>query len=210
MGIVKNTRLGSPVRMTSTPLHRGPKILRMRLVGYLLAAMAVAGLSHANVYKCVSPSGVVTFSDEPCADDAVVFVKEPHLSIDDTVRQASPFADLTLDSKAIDNALLAHAKKMGKCILPDESFNAYTMRGGERRRHRYPEWEIELAYGPKGDLTKWRITLKYAVRTKGEVLRIWLTNVYVRLTGTYFDVPSMPQAATLVRKRQGQWQVAWW
>ena len=177
---------------------------------YLLAMLLVAEPSFANIYKCVSDDGVVTFSDQPCSTKAEVFINTPPaVSIDDVINQASPFAELYVESNTIDEALVAHAKKIGKSILPDEIYNSYMMRGGNRRARRYPQWEVSLKYGPPGKESKWRIRLEYRVKPKDDIPRIWLKTIYIYLWGSYYDPPSMHNVKKMNRIKTGKWQVQW-
>jgi hypothetical protein len=185
--------------------------MRTLSVVSLLAMMLIATPSFAAIYKCVSKDGVVSFSDEPCSREAEVFLKTPaKISIDDAISLASPFPELSIDSRTIEDDLLAHAKKTGKSILPDETYNTYTMRGGERRRHRYPKWEVSLNYGPPDKPSKWKITLKYSVRFKNKIPRVWLNMIYVQLWRKYYDPPSIHNAKKIERIRTGKWQLIGW
>jgi hypothetical protein len=172
--------------------------------------MLLTEISLANIYKCVSEDGVVTFSDEPCSSKAEVFINTPpKLSIDDVISTASPFTELLIDSNTINEDLVTHAKKIGKCILPEENYNSYMIRGGHRSARRYPDWEIILKYGPPGNESKWKITIKYSVKPKNDIPRVWLKTIYVFLWGRYYDPPSLRNVKKMNRIRTGKWQVDW-
>jgi hypothetical protein len=179
-------------------------------VFYLIVMILLAETSFANIYKCVSDNGVVTFSDEPCSKEAEVFINTPPvLSIDEGISLASPFTQLIIESNTINEDLVTHAKKIGKCILPEEHYKSYILRGGNRRARRYPQWDISLKYGPPGNKSKWKITIEYRVKIKDDIPRIWLKTIYVFLWGRYYDPPSLSNAKKINRIRTGKWQVKW-
>jgi len=175
-----------------------------------LCLVLTAGFLHADIYKCVSKDGVVTFSDRPCSADAEILLDEMEISLDEAVEEASPFADITIDSQTAAEVMLAHARKMGKCILPDEPFNEYLVEGGERGGGRYPSWAITLKYGPPEKPSKWRIRMEYKTRHVDGVPRVWLTTVFVLLWSQYEDPPTMEKTQTLEKVRTGKYQLVGW
>ena len=181
-----------------------------KFIGWSLLGIAfLTGMAWANVYRCVSHDGTVRFSDQPCAGDAELFIEEKVCNIDDSIRRANPFPDLSFNTAGVNDRLVEHAKRLGKCILPDEPYVSYSV--NERRLPgRYPSWEIDVNYGTKDGRNKWSVTFKYDVRPKNRIFRIWMHTIYVRLTGRHHDPPSLKTVASLTRLSRGQYQVPWW
>ena len=176
----------------------------------LAAVMFIAIFSFADIYKCVSDDGVVTFSDQPCSQKAEVLYDEEELVLDEIVDSGAPFSKLAMDASTVNEELLAHAKKMGKCLLPDEPYNTYSMDNREYRRNRYPEWNIELNYGPPEKAAKWRIRLEYRIRHVDGIPRIWFTKILMRRWNYYEDPPVMQESQRLEKIRAGQYRLVGW
>jgi hypothetical protein len=181
-----------------------------KFIGWVLPAIILfTGMAWANVYRCVSDDGTVRFSDQPCAGDAELFIEEEACDIDDSIRRANPLPDLSFNTAGVNDRLAAHARKLGKCILPDEPYVSYNI--DERRLPgRYPSWEINVNFGDKDGRAKWKVTFKYDVRSKNRIDRIWMHTIDVRLTGYRHDPPSLKSVASLTRLSRGEYQVPWW
>ncbi len=171
-----------------------------------------AGAAQANIYRCVSEDGTIRFSDVPCSNTAEVFYKEDKVSIDEAVALASPLKDLTLDSPHLISEIVAHARIVGNALFPSEQFNDSTWRR-HKVGNRYPHWSVMLYYGKKDNKPKWAVDVNYGVREKSGVMRIWMYTIYVRLTDTLFDPPSIEPAKppkNLKRIKAGEYQVPLW
>ena len=188
----------------------GNVIMIKRISFIFLIAIIAPATAMGNVYRCVMDDGTVRFSDVPCVGDSDLFIKEERLSIDEVIALASPFPDLTIYSSSIDNELVSHAKKLGEILIPDDAYVSYEMRGREQSSGRYPSWEVIVNFGQKDNRPKWSITVNYDVRQKNDILRIWMHTIYVRLTGTLIDAPSIRSAESLKRLKAGKYQVHWW
>lgn len=183
-----------------------------RSCAFLLLMVCFAGAAQADIYRCVSEDGTVRFSDTPCLDTAEVFYKENKVSIDEAVALASPLKDLTLNSPHLISEIVAHARIIGNTLFPSEQFNDTSWRR-HKAGSRYPHWIVMLYYGKKDNKPKWAVNVNYGVQRKNGVIRIWMHTIYVRLTGTLFDPPSIESAKplkNLERIKAGKYQVPWW
>lgn len=88
----------------------------------LLALMLLSpSFSFSDVYRCVSDTGIVTYSDTPCGKNAVVAFEEHKMGVEDAARRSiiMPATNRT-DKDEIINSLVVHAEKIGSCIFPDK------------------------------------------------------------------------------------------
>lgn len=106
-------------------LRPGPKLdtALKRFALPLLILILLSSLSYADIYKCTSDSGVVTYSDEPCGKNAVHAFDEYVMSIDDAASRdiITPSTDRSYKYDII-SAMIPHAKRIAYCIFPDKEF----------------------------------------------------------------------------------------
>ena len=169
----------------------------------------LTGIAWANVYRCVSDDGTVRYSDQPCAGDAELYIEETVCDLEDSLRRSSPIPGLDMYSADVIDRLVANAKKLGKCILPNEPYVSYSA-----DEHRLPgcnpTWDIDVYYGLMDGRAKWFLTFQYAVRTQDGFSRIWIQRIITRLSDLYHDPPSLKSVGVLDREGQGIYRVQGW
>jgi Domain of unknown function (DUF4124) len=173
---------------------------------FLSAFMLMADVTWANVYRCVSDDGTVRYSDQPCAGNAELFIKEEGCNIDDSIRRAHPFKDLSAKSEDINDRLVSHAKKLGKCILPDETFKSYSV-SEHSIRDLVRTWEVSVNYGDRDGQANWSLTFLYNTEFKDEDQRIRMTAILVKLKHLPHDLPLMENILSLNRLATGKYRV---
>lgn len=176
------------------------------IVRSLLSIMLLTGMAWADVYRCVSDDGTVRFSDRPCSGDPELFIKEEGCHIDDSIRRAKPFTDLTVQSENFNDRLVSHARKLGKCILPDETYVSYRV-SEDRFRDQYHTWVVRVNYENKGRKNKWRLTFTYDLQSKNGTKRICMSAIIVQLNRSFHDLPSLENIASLNQLSTGKYEV---
>jgi hypothetical protein len=166
---------------------------------YFFAMMLIAVTAFADVYKCVSEDGVVTFSDEPCGKKAEITIHS--LSLDDLIGLASPFTQSIMDSNSISNDLLSHSRKLGKSILPKERYYGHNV---SLKNDLQSYWEIRLYYAPKG-FTEWEIRMDYVKKPKAQGYSLWLKSIFIKRWGKPYSPPTMQHAKKMRKIGPGEW-----
>lgn len=152
---------------------------------YLSALLIAAAGAYADIYKCVSKSGVVTFSDQPCGKP-VEIISDAILSVDEAIGNASPYAEPVPYSYSIRYDVMIHAKRVGQSIFPDGDLIAENISAEYRADS--PVWTVFLSYGYKKykyDYSK--IELDYIGDKKNEKIFVRLT--YIRIDRSDVDIP---------------------
>lgn len=163
----------------------------------------------ADIYKCVSEDGTVKFSDEPCSNNAqVAFETEDSKTFDEIIGQGYPYPDMPLAPELITTGgIVAHAKKIAACIIPNEYIYAI-----EPRRSFKPgsgptySWDVDLYLGPE-DTKKYLIRLDYIdfpVKHKG--MYVYLRKIEIFKEGHFFDPPSLSNVRKFKRVEKGRWK----
>lgn len=172
----------------------------------LSAFMLMAGVAWADVFRCVSDDGTVRYSDQPCAADAELFIEEEGCNIDDSIRRAHPFKDLSVKSEDINDRLVAHAKKLGKCILPNMTFKSYNVSEDSFRDVDHT-WDISVNYGNREGRAKWTLTFYYNAKLKDGDRRIRMTTIFVRSNHGRQNLPLLDNILSLNRWATGKYGV---
>jgi hypothetical protein len=178
------------------------------LVVFLLVTMLTAIPAFADIFKCVSEDGFVTFSDEPCGKNAEIAFQKYIMSVDDAVGLdlISLFTDRT-QIRSIRLDLESHAKILGNCILPNEKRNyLFVDRAGGHHYHREIDWKLSLFFGPQGYEREWNINVFYKGK-KEKNISVWLNSITVTKDGRPFNPPSMLNVKKLKKVGPGEWKV---
>lgn len=173
---------------------------------FLSAFILMADVTWANVYRCVSDDGTVRYSDQPCGGDAELFIEEEDCNLDVRIRRAYPFKELSVQSEDITDRLVSHAKKLGKCILPNETFKSFDVSEFNFRELDYT-WNIKTGYGSREGRADWSLTFHYAAHTKDGDQRIRMTAISVRLKHHHHNLPLLDNIPSLDRLEPGGYGV---
>jgi hypothetical protein len=196
------------VQMTCGDKNRfeGRVVMNKFMVLSLVGVLLWAGMAGANVYRCVSDDGTVRFSDQPCADDAELFIKEEGCDIDDRIRRAYPFKDLSLKSDDISDRLSAHARKLASCILPSKNYKSYNV-SESHFRDKYHDWNVTVEYKDSDGKGKWSLIFYYDVPPEDRTRRVHMSAIIVRYLHGYHDLPLLENINSLSRRSKGKYSV---
>ncbi|MBU1342006.1 MAG: DUF4124 domain-containing protein [Proteobacteria bacterium] len=173
------------------------------IIYYLVFMVLLAATSFADIYKCVSEDGVATFSDEPCAKKAQIAFKTENLNFDDAIGNASPYDDQPVEaSKIYSEDFVAHAKKIGRYILPFEYNNTCINRSSPT----VPGWRISLFFGPESNKKEFEVDLVYNRNPTSNGTYVWLNSISVKKNGKPFNPSSMANVKTYKRMGSGRWE----
>lgn len=172
----------------------------------LPALMLLAGAAGADVYRCVSDDGTVRFSDQPCGGDAELFIEEEGCDIDQSIRRAYPFKDLNAEMEDINDRLVSHARKLGKCILSNETYRSYEV-NEDRFRDMDHSWKISLNFGNREGRADWLLIFYYNQKPNEGDRRIRMTSIFVRLKGRRHNLPLLDNIFSLNRWATGKYGV---
>jgi hypothetical protein len=171
---------------------------------YVIVMLFFAVPAFADIYKCVSDDGVVTYSDQPCASDAEVAFETENLNFDDAIGNASPYTEQLVPASKIDGEdFVAHARKIGKYIFPYEYNNSYVNQTTPMSRG----WRILLYFGPENNKRNYRVALEYGRKPTNQGIYVWLNSISVKKDGKPFDPPSMVNVKTYKKMGTGRWQL---
>ncbi len=178
----------------------------------LLALMLLPSFSFANIYRCGSDSGVVTYSDVPCGNNAVVAFEKHVVGVEEAARRnviqpntnRGRYDDLEKD-------ILAHAQEVGSCIFPDKKLNSFSIvKGG--KPDNVIEWNISERFGSEEYKSEWDIKISYQGKLitdkfyKSRTIKtIRLKTIKVSKNGQSFDPISMSNLKAFRKIRNGEW-----
>lgn len=180
--------------------------------GRIKQILFVAGLillipvlnSSADIYKCVSEDGVLTFSDEPCDSKAEVAFKTEEYDFDKAIGNGSPYPEQPVPpSKIWREDFKAHAKKIGKTILPYEYNNSVV----DKTSPLMPGWYIDLYFGSETNKKNYEISLHYGRNPSNKGVYVWLHSIVIKKDGKPYDPPSMVNVKTYKKMGSGRWEI---
>ena len=179
----------------------------MRLhVCLVIGVVLLSSTASADIYKCVSDDGVVKFSDQPCAKEAEVAFKTNEQRFDEVIGNASPYPKLPiLESQYDTDVIVAHAKKIGRCIITGEHINDVNHHPNLNLEHR--EYSVELHFGPDSDKNRFVVNLIYRSDYQYKGLYVRLNSIFVGRKGRPYDPPSMAEVQTFKKMGVGKWEI---
>ena len=193
-------------RTTLTRRINGIEVMYMVrfLLSCLLLTTVLTMTALADIYKCVSEDGVTKYSDVPCAENAEVAFETASLNFDEVIGNASPYPKLPVPPSRVDvKDIIAHAKKIGSCIIPDE-YNNTTI---DRSSPMMPVWRIELHFGPADDEKMYVVEMEYGRKGTNKGLFVWLHSFTVKKDLKLYDAPSMRNVKTFKKMGTGRWEI---
>lgn len=179
----------------------------------LLILLLLPSFSLANIYRCVSDSGVVTYSDEPCGNNAVVAFEAHKMGVEgaagkDVIRPNTNRASY----EELEKDIIDHAKRIGTCILPDKKINGYSIVKGSKT-YDVIDWTVSEEFGSDNNKGQWQITITYQGKIITDKHRrsrtmntIKLKTIMVSKGGQPSDPPSMDNLRTFRKTHKGNWQ----
>jgi hypothetical protein len=173
---------------------------------FAILVVLLGSTASADIYKCVSEDGIVKFSDEPCSKKAEVAFKTDGQNFDAVIGNASPYPKLPVPESQFDTEkIVAHAKKIGRCIITGEYNN-------EVLHHPYPnparsEYYVELHFGPKSDKKRFEVHMIYRTEYQYKGMYMWLDKIFISKKGKSYDPPSMADVQTFKKMGVGKWEI---
>ncbi len=170
--------------------------------------------AYADIYKCTDNNGVVTFSDEPCGNEARVVYKGTRNSVS---KEAGNDKDSVLSSVTIDGSLTKdqiydqlkdHGRLLGRHIFKDESFAGFRKRPrnfGNKLKYN----EITCYWGSRSsnNFKNYTMTIEYTRGIKPNGSLLFQPN---KMTFYYksqpHDPPSMKNMKNFKRLFHGTWR----
>jgi Domain of unknown function (DUF4124) len=172
----------------------------------VIVFLSLGATAAADIYKCVSEDGVVKFSDEPCSKKAEVAFETEELNVDAAIGNASPYPQIPIPASQFDTEdMMAHAKKIGRCIISGEHNNT-------ARFEKYPyrgdiTYRVYLHFGPPSDDWRYTVKLTYEVKGRFEGTYVWLESIEVQKHREPYDPQSMSNVKTFKKMGVGKWKI---
>jgi hypothetical protein len=180
--------------------------MRKSIVFYVFATMMITAIASADVYKCVSDDGVVTFSDQPCGEEAALVFQDTNLSVDEAIGNASPYTQPVPYSGDIDKDVLLHARKIGRSILPNENLESYDI--SKENMGIYYTWKVFLSYVTPHKEHLWsRIELDYRGEPKGKGVFVQLKFISIKRADWFTPLPTLKNVKKLKKHAHYGWHV---
>lgn len=197
------------------------------MLSFGLVGMMLMGTSAvADIYKCVSDDGVISFSDRPCGNDAEIIIKQSLPSVDDAVGvEIEPYLK-PYTSKTYGEYITNQAKRISRSILPGQWFIASELirvyGPSPRGSHSFPKpkpiygttpgWVIILFYGPESNVKKWELKFQFVSLVRKDIDGIarsvvFLKSISIKNNGEPFTPPTMHHVKNLKRIGTGKWEV---
>lgn len=170
-----------------------------------ICALLLSANTFADVYKCTSDDGTVTFSDQPCDTKAEVAFETDDRNFDEVIGNASPYDEQPIaSSKVYSDDFVPHARKLGRCILPGEYNNAFE----NKTSPMLPGWRIVLFFGPEDNPKEYEIAMQYERNPRSDgKMYVWLNTIIIKKDGKPYDPPSMATVQTYKKMGNGRWQI---
>lgn len=169
-----------------------------------LCVLLFAAGAAADIYKCVSEEGTLTFSDRPCGPQATVAIPKTDFTVDEAIGSGGPYPAPVKYAKTIGQDIMAHAKLVGKSIFPNEYLKASDIT--EQSKGGAPYWTVVLYYvNREKEFNDSRIELNYSGDQEGD--RIFVRLTYMRFHR--FDWASTPGTLAHAKKVKRNSHYGW-
>jgi hypothetical protein len=168
--------------------------------------MMMATSVCADVYKCVSETGGIVFSDYPCGNDSELFLVDSSISVDEAIGNGSPFSKPMNDDYDIVNGIMAHAKKIGQSLFQEKQLSDETI----TRTHTVVSnaWKVFLSYKSQENGSYWAsVTLDYTGEKTGEGFDITLKYLSVRRSDWTTPLKTIKKSKKLKMDAHYGWHV---
>ncbi len=161
----------------------------------------------ADIYRCVSDDGVVTYSDHPCGRDAKVIYRKYEMSVDDAARRdiIKPGTDRS-DMWAVEKDIKDHACQIARIIVPDQRLHyIYIKRDGKVEDEIPVDWRVTVPWGPEEDILNSSIEFYYRGKKNGR-LNVWLHSLQTLSDRRPYDPLAMKDVRQFKKAGLGQWE----
>ena len=186
---------------------------------YLLGMMLITITAFADIYKCVSDDGVVTFSDVPCGKNAKFAFRDSNSAgsgtIDDFIGvvHPGPYNKNFYSVDSLSSDLKPQAINLGRRIFPNEQFSWIDARsqiyGQDKSGAAAAFIPFTLFFGSKDKETNYSAVITYGFKTeKGsskEKVVLWLQAIETQKNSKDFDPLSMRDVKKLKKISTGRW-----
>lgn len=193
-----------------------------------ICMMLLTESAFADIYKCKLPNGTTIFSDEPCAEDAKVLIKESATSVDEAVAEG---IDLTRGSwsetQRRDN-IAADARRIANTILPNVFFSSsdvihikyspsdpppswFDRPTPHMKYDRIPGWEVNLVYHSASKEDEYNLKLRFDHKSVKQIsgdskYACLLRTIVVKKNGTPFVPETMRNLQHMKSTALGFWE----
>jgi len=176
----------------------------MKRILFCVAIIIISATVSADIYKCVSDDGVVTYSDEPCGPKSSVFGKT--MSLNKLIASVCPYDQPVFNPDDLSNDLLEFSQKLGSYIVPDKIFNSSSVFSKEDPLSL--NWNIHLSYdcgrkfNESGCIS---ITLLYERKKLKKQKPLSLKSIVIKQWGNPYDPPAMMNVKKMRKTDIGIW-----
>ncbi len=170
----------------------------------LAAIFLITATALADIYKCVSNEGIVTYSDEPCSPKSIIFRKT--VSLDALIVSVCPYRQAVSNSDTLTNDLLEISNKIGGYIVPDKLFNSSSVSTYDDLLSINWEVRVDFDCGRKiNESNCFRIRFIYKSKKQDKQKTVWLKSIDVILWGNPYDPPAMLNIKGMRKTNIGRW-----
>lgn len=179
----------------------------MTMISLTLVIVLLPVSLFADIYRCVSDNGTVTYSDQPCGKNAEIFHPEYEMSVDDAARRdilkpATDHASIWYVEKDIKD----HARHIADVIIPNQQFHdIYITRKGRERDEIPIDWQVTISCGPEADALYSQIKFYYRGKKKS-IFSVWLESLKVFSDRQPYDPPAMKDVRRFKKISAGEWK----
>ena len=180
--------------------------MRRSILLCVFALLVFGKVAFADIFKCVSEDGVVTFSDQPCGEKAALVIHDKKLSVDEAIGNASPYPEPVIYSSNIDTDVLLHARKIGKSIFPNDMLKSHDLT--TEHTGIYYSWKVFLSYVTPQKEHMWsRMVLDYRGDRKDDKILVRLKYISIKRFDWFNPIPTLKNTTKLKKDAHYGWHV---
>ena len=180
--------------------------MRLIIAISLVSTILIPTIAFTDVYKCVSEDGVVTYSDQPCGEQADVFIRNSDLSVDDAIGNASPYTHPVTLARDIRSDVMLHARKVGRSIFPNEFLKSHDI--STEHTGNYYKWNVFLSYVLPNKEHVWsRIVMNYIGEPKKNRISVCLKYISIKRFDWATPLRTLKNVKKLKRHGHYGWDV---
>lgn len=198
------------------------------MIIFSICLMLLTGSAFADIYKCKSPSGVTIFSDEPCAEDAKVFIEESATSVDEAVAEEIDLKSGSWSETQRRDNISADARRIANTILPNVFFTSadvihikyspsdpppawFDRPTPHMKYDRIPGWEVNLVYHSASKEDEYNLKFRFDQKSVKQIsgdskYACLLRTIAVKKNGKPFVPETMRNLQHMKSTALGQWK----
>lgn len=202
--------------------------MKQRIFISIVCLAVLSTPAFADIYKCKSADGITTYSDEPCAQDAKVFIRETPAGVDGAVSKRIDMRRGRWSETQDEDNIAADAKRIAAAILPNMFFTSsdvinirysptdtppdfFERATPHNQYDRVPGWKVNLKYNSAKRDTEYDISFRFdnkrikdiSGKVKSEVL---LRTISIQKDGKPFNPDTMENLQHLKLIKTGHWE----